>query len=36
VWQMDTLIDGLKTLNELLSAGIAITAFSLLLYALSF
>src|SRR5574342_817526 len=33
---MDTLIDGLKTVNELLSAGIAITAFSLLLYALSF
>jgi MFS family permease len=33
---MDMLIDGLRTINELLSAGIAITAFSLLLYALSF
>ncbi|MBN1666706.1 MAG: hypothetical protein JW862_06445 [Anaerolineales bacterium] len=29
-------IGGLRTLNELLTAGIAITAFSLLLYALSF
>lgn len=29
-------VSGLRTLNELLSAGIAITAFSLLLYALSF
>ena len=33
---METVINGLKTINELLSAGIAITAFSLLLYALSF
>lgn len=32
----DFLVTGLKTLNELLTAGIAITAFSLLLYALSF
>lgn len=31
-----TLINTLRTVNELLSAGIAITAFSLLLYALSF
>jgi hypothetical protein len=30
------LLDGLKTLNQLLTAGIAIMAFSLLLYALSF
>ena len=29
-------LDGLRTLNQLLTAGIAITAFSLLLYALSF
>jgi len=33
---MDTLITGLRTLNQLLTAGIAITAFSLLLYALTF
>ena len=33
---MSDLIGGLKTLNQLLTAGIAITAFSLLLYALSF
>lgn len=33
---MNTLITGLRTLNDLLSAGIAITAFSLLLYALTF
>ncbi|MDD5467942.1 MAG: histidine kinase N-terminal 7TM domain-containing protein [Anaerolineales bacterium] len=33
---IDTLITSLRTLNELLTAGIAITAFSLLLYALSF
>jgi len=33
---MFNIIDGLKTLNQLLTAGIAITAFSLLLYALSF
>src|SRR5512134_4153677 len=32
----DLLIKGLQTVNELLIAGIAITAFSLLLYALSF
>jgi hypothetical protein len=31
-----TLISSLRTLNQLLTAGIAITAFSLLLYALSF
>ena len=31
-----TLISSLRTLNQLLAAGIAITAFSLLLYALSF
>ena len=30
------ILDGLRTLNQLLTAGIAITAFSLLLYALSF
>jgi len=30
------LIDGLRTLNQLLTAGITITAFSLLLYALTF
>lgn len=33
---MDTLLAGLKTLNQILTAGIAITAFSLFLYALSF
>jgi len=33
---MDVLITGLRTTNELLTAGIAITAFSLLLYALTF
>ena len=33
---LDILVTGLETLNQLLSAGIAITAFSLLLYALSF
>src|SRR3970282_30927 len=33
---MDALITGLRTLNEILTAGIAITAFSLLLYALTF
>jgi hypothetical protein len=32
----DLFVAGLKTLNDLLTAGIAITAFSLLLYALSF
>ena len=32
----DLLLAGLKTLNELLTAGIAITAFSLLLYVLTF
>ena len=30
------LVNALRTLNEFLAAGIAITAFSLLLYALSF
>jgi hypothetical protein len=34
-WQ-DGLLVGLKTLNNILTAGIAITAFSLFLYALSF
>jgi len=33
---IDDLITALKTLNELLTAGIAITAFSLLLYGLTF
>jgi hypothetical protein len=33
---MDWVITGLSTLNQLLSAGIAITAFSLLLYAFTF
>ena len=33
---MDGLLAGLKTINEILTAGIAITAFSLFLYALSF
>lgn len=33
---LDLVIKGLQTVNELLIAGIAITAFSLLLYALSF
>ena len=33
---VETLVDGLRGINELLIAGIAITAFSLLLYALSF
>jgi hypothetical protein len=33
---VESLVDGLRGLNELLTAGIAITAFSLLLYALSF
>ncbi len=32
----DLIVAGLKTLNQLLTAGIAITAFSLLLYALTF
>lgn len=32
----DLLVSGLQTFNEFLTAGIAITAFSLLLYALSF
>lgn len=32
----ETVINGLQGINELLTAGIAITAFSLLLYALSF
>ncbi len=32
----DLLVNGLQTFNEFLTAGIAITAFSLLLYALSF
>jgi hypothetical protein len=33
---LDGLLVGLKTLNSILTAGIAITAFSLLLYAMSF
>jgi len=33
---LDLMIKGLQTINELLIAGIAITAFSLLLYALTF
>src|SRR5918996_2511243 len=33
---LDGLLVGLKTLNNILTAGIAITAFSLFLYALSF
>jgi len=33
---VETVINGLRGINELLTAGIAITAFSLLLYALSF
>ena len=33
---MEGLLAGLKTLNDILTAGIAITAFSLFLYALSF
>jgi hypothetical protein len=33
---MDGLLAGLKTINSILTAGIAITAFSLFLYALSF
>jgi hypothetical protein len=33
---VETVINGLQGINELLTAGIAITAFSLLLYALSF
>ncbi|NJN79198.1 MAG: hypothetical protein HC797_01255 [Anaerolineales bacterium] len=32
----ETLLTGIKTLNQILTAGIAITAFSLFLYALSF
>jgi len=33
---METLLAGIQTLNQILTAGIAITAFSLFLYALSF
>ncbi len=33
---LDIIVSGSRTINELLTAGIAITAFSLLLYALSF
>ena len=33
---IDLIVSGLKMLNQLLTAGIAITAFSLLLYALTF
>ena len=33
---MEGLLAGLKTINDILTAGIAITAFSLFLYALSF
>ncbi len=32
----DLIVSGLKTLNQLLTAGISVTAFSLLLYALTF
>ena len=32
----DTLLAGIQTLNQILTAGIAITAFSLFLYSLSF
>jgi hypothetical protein len=32
----DTLLAGLQTINQILTAGIAITAFSLFLYSLSF
>lgn len=32
----ETFLNGIKTLNEILAAGIAITAFALLLYALTF
>jgi hypothetical protein len=34
-WE-DNLLTGIKTVNQMLTAGIAITAFSLLIYALSF
>lgn len=33
---IDSLLAGIKTLNQILTAGIAITAFSLLIYALTF
>jgi uncharacterized membrane protein len=33
---IDSLLAGIKTLNQMLTAGIAITAFSLLIYALTF
>jgi len=33
---LDSLLAGVKTLNQILTAGIAITAFSLLIYALTF
>ncbi|RPI95218.1 MAG: hypothetical protein EHM40_03795, partial [Chloroflexi bacterium] len=33
---LDGLLVGIKTINNILTAGIAITAFSLFLYALSF
>src|SRR3989337_1929268 len=33
---MEGLLAGLKTINDILTAGIAITAFSLFLYAISF
>lgn len=33
---VDSLLAGIKTLNQMLTAGIAITAFSLLIYALTF
>mgnify|MGYP001615017766 FL=1 len=32
----ETVLAGIQTLNQILTAGIAITAFSLFLYALSF
>ena len=34
-WE-DSLLAGIKTINQILTAGIAITAFSLLIYALTF
>ena len=33
---LDSLLAGIKTLNQILTAGIAIMAFSLLIYALTF
>ena len=33
---VDSILAGIKALNQMLTAGIAITAFSLLIYALTF